>query len=365
MKICRKRMCLELLTGLVDKSLVVMEISGERYRMLDTVRHYAQEKLAAQGDGAAVHARHLNCYLALAEQSRSEFGGAKHELAMARFDVERENLLSAHRWIDTFADAADAGLRLASALKSYWINRGLLGLGYQITAEALTRIDARRRDYARCRGLFDAGQLCCFMGRHAEAQRYLEDSLAIAREIGDTTRIVSVLQPLVMASVGLGDLTSARLYAEEAVALARKLEKRRELAVALISLAQLHRIEGRTGAAEPLYQDALSLFRDLGDQEAIAISLLNLAMVSIDQGVGEHARPMLAEALAIGTRIGSRQVGISVLDVTAALCSFNKAWEGAARLFGAAEAQAHRAACTETPWMKLSWHSLSKTQEAR
>ena len=66
---------LDLLTHLVEKSLVVMEIGGERYRMLDTVRHYAQEKMAEGGDEEAVRDRHLDFYLALAEQARPELAG--------------------------------------------------------------------------------------------------------------------------------------------------------------------------------------------------------------------------------------------------------------------------------------------------
>ncbi len=334
---------LELLTCLTDKSLVVMEISRERYRMLDTVRHYAQEKMSEAGSEAAVRSRHLTLYLAVAEKSRSEFGGPTHEPAMARLDVERENLLSAHRWIDGARSAADEGLRLASALKSYWINRGLLDLGYRIAVEALARIDAQRRDYARCRGLFDAGQLCCFMGRYADGYKYLEESLEIAREIGDKTRIASVLQPLGMAAVGLGQSAKAREYIEEAVSLARQLDRQRELAAALMALAQLHRMEAQPEVAEPLYEEALSLARSLHDRETTAIGLLNLAMVWIGRDRTTLARPMLIEVLVIVMEIGSRPVGQSALEVTAGWCASREAWESAALFFGAAEAQAERA----------------------
>ncbi len=176
-----------------------------------------------------------------------------------------------------------------------------------------------------------------------EAQRYLEESLSLAREIGDKSRVAFVLPPLGMAAVGLGDLTKARAYSEEAVVLARELGRRRDLAVALISLAQLHRMEGQLGVAEPLYGEALSLFRELGDQEAIAIGLLNLAMVSIGQARGERAQSMLVEALNIAEQVGSRHVGQSAIEVAASLCVLHEAWDNAARFFGAAEAQAQRA----------------------
>jgi len=334
---------LDLLTQLVEKSLVVMQIGGERYRMLDTVRHYAQEKSTESGQAMAVQHRHLDFYLAFAERARTEFGGPAHEAALARLDVEKENLLSAHRWIDSAPRNADAGLRLVDALKGYWMGRGLLGLGLQVTTEALRRVDSQRRDYIHSKVLFNAGQICCFMGRYAEAQTHLEESLAIALEIGDNAMIAYVYPPLGMAAIGLRDLTKARAYLDEAVALARKLGKRRELAVALNTLAQLHRIQGELNVAETLYEEVLLLARGLGDQNSIAIALLNLAMVSIDRSSGGRSKPMLIEALAIATRVGLRPVGQSALEVTAGLCAFDGAWEEAARFFGAAEAQAERA----------------------
>ncbi|MGH6611053.1 MAG: tetratricopeptide repeat protein [Burkholderiaceae bacterium] len=338
-----KEEVLDLLTQLIEKSLVVMELDGQRYRILDTVRHYAQEKLTQAGDDNVLRSRHFNFYLELAETARTQFGDRTHEQAMVRLDDERENLLSAHRWTNNVDGAADRGLRLASALKKYWIARGLMELGFQVMVDALARIDQKRRDLARCSGLFDAGQLLCVMGKYVECQRYLEESLAIAREIGDETRIVEALQPLGMTAVALGNFASASEYAEEEVALARKLGKQRQLAAALISLAQLHRIKGRLDAAEQLYEEALTLFRELGDQEAIAISLLNLAMVFIDRGLNQRAGRTLAEALVIERRIGSKQVAISSLDVAAALYSFNEAWTLAAQIFGVAEAQAKHA----------------------
>ncbi len=333
----------DLLTQLVQKSLIGMDVKGERYQMLDTVRHYAQEKLAKSENAAALRERHLSFYLALAERARAELAGPEHEAALSRLDLERDNMVCAHRFVGTDEGSAERGIRLASALKGYWIYRGILGLGHQVTVEALARLDERRRDRVQCRGLFDAGQLCCFMGRYAEAKKYLEESLAIAREIGDRARIASVLQPLGMAAIGLSELVAARAYSEEAVELARELGKRRELAAALMALAQLHRLQANLNVAQPLYEEALLIARDLHDQDTTAIGLLNLAMVFINRSHADPVRPMLSEALQIATQIGSRPVGQSALEVTAGLCVLDEEWERAALLFGAAEAQAERA----------------------
>ena len=333
---------LDLLTHLVEKSLVVLEAKG-RYRMLDTVRHYAQEKLTACGDEAATREHHLDFYLSFAVEARSQFGSPAHELALARLDVEQENVLSALRLNDDIESNANRRLQLASALKGYWIGRGLLTLGLQVTVDALARVDTRRRDYARCRGLFDAGQLSCFMGRYADAQRYLEESIAIAREIGDKKTIAFALPPLGTAAIGLGDRAKARVYLKEAVTVSRQLGQRRELAVALIALAMLLRLEGQVSSAKPLYEEVLSIGHVLGDQNAIAISLLNLAIVAVAQGQISEARSMLSDALGIAIQVGLRPVGQSVLEVLSAVCVAEHAWKEAAYFYGAAEVQAERA----------------------
>jgi predicted ATPase/class 3 adenylate cyclase len=331
---------LDVLTHLVDKSLVALEADGERYAMLETVREYAQERLEQSGDGAATRTRHLGEYLAFAERARSELFGPLQGEWLLRLDKERENLLSAHAWCDRAEKGAEMGLRLVSAVKPYWLNRGLLGLGYRVTIEALARAVVQDRTPARCRGLFDAGQICYFMGRYDEAERFLNESLAIARESGDSRRIAVALQPLGMACMGRGDLPAARRHLEEGLALARERGDRRDIASMLNSMGQLYRMEGALDKAEPLYTQAISLAHDLGDREIVAVGLLNLAMVDAERGATDLARHRLLNVLAIAGEIGSKPAGQSVLEVSSGLASLGKEWARAARFFGSAEAQA-------------------------
>ena len=209
-----------------------------------------------------------------------------------------------------------------------------------MTVEALARPGARQRNSARCTGLFNAGQGCCFMGRYAEAAAYLEESLAIARELGDQRRLGGALQLLGLASLAQGDLATARRHLEEGLAVARETGSKYELAAATNGLAQLHRVEGALDAAEPLYEAVLALARELGDREIVAVGLLNLAMVSIARGVATRAREMLLDVHAIVEEIGSRPAGQSVLEVSAGLAAMCEDWVRAAKYFGAAEAQA-------------------------
>ena len=331
---------LDILIALVEKSLVIMDADGERYRLLETVRQYAQERLAEAGVENETRARHLDFYLTLTEKARPELAGAEQGMWLRRLDLERENLLAAHAWARRADDGAALGLRLVWALKPYWITRGLLGLGQQMTVEALACEGADARNIARCRGLFDAGWIGVLMGKYAEARAYLEESLAVSREIGDKRMNAMALQPLGLACLGQGDVSAARVHLQEALALARELGNKREIAAALNVLAQMLRVAGEMDAAEPLYNEGIALARELQDRESIAIGLLNLAMVSIDRGAGDRASPMLIEALAIAVEIGSKRMGQCVLEVCAGLAVLREDWQCAARFYGSAEAQA-------------------------
>ena len=330
---------LDLLANLVNKSLVTPEAEGERYRLLETVRQYAHEKLDDSGESDQVHRCHLDYFLALAEEASSQRVGPDQGAWLARLDVEAENLLAAHAECDRAQGGGELGLRLVFSVKLYLIYRGLLALLLRLALEALARPGAQGRTRVRCRALHAAGQAELCMGRYGEAQQYLEEGLSIAKQIEDKERAAMVLAELGVVCTGQGNLPKARGYLEEAVGLALDLGNKRALASALNALAQLDRMECQLDTAEQLYEKALALTRELKDQEPIAIGLLNLAMVSIGRGSHDRALETLAEALVIAEAIGSKRAGQSALEVAAALLALSEEWERAAILFGAAEAQ--------------------------
>ncbi len=335
---------LDLLARLVEKSLVVMEPSGERYRMLETVRAYAAEKLAASGEDSATCERHVDHHLLLAEKARPGLVGPEQGSWLRRLDAERENLLVTHARC-----GAEKGLRLVYALRPYWLNRGLLDLGYRITVESLGREGAQSRDRLRFRGLSDAGWLAYFMGRYGLARQYLEEGLGIARDIGPTEAVARVLQPLGMACMGQGDVPAARAHLEEAVKLAREGGNSREVVAALNALAQLHRLQGQPEVAEPLYEAALALAREVGDREFVAGLLLNLVMVSVARWPEPGMRERLLDVLAIAEELGSKPAEQSAFEVCAGLAAAEGNATLAARLYGMAQGMASKTGLIRDP----------------
>ncbi len=333
---------LDLLANLVDKSLVELDAEGSRYRMLETVRQYAAERLGASADEAVTRSRHLAWCLALAERARAGLIGPEAGRWLNEVDAERENFLAAHRWCDDATDGAVLGLELMHSLKLYWYQRGLLTLGHRLTLEALSRTPPDERSMQRCRGLADVGQFCSFLGRHEEAQRFLDESLAMARELGDHNRIAAALQSLGYACQAVGDLVRARELFDEGIERAREVGDPRQLASALVCRGQLMRQQHEYDGAERLYREATDLARRLGDQESVAIGLLNLAMVAIERQTLSEARPLLREALLAALATRSQVVGQAALDVMAGYSAADGCDEDSARFFGAAEAQAQR-----------------------
>ncbi|MCW5635405.1 MAG: tetratricopeptide repeat protein [Rubrivivax sp.] len=343
---------LDLLAQLVQKSLVVMEPGGARYRMLETVRAYAAEKLAEAGEEPATRRGHVAHYVGFADRARAQLAGPQQARWLGMLDAERENLLAVHAGCAREPALLAEGLRLVFLLKSYWHARGLLGLGHRITVEALARVPAADRTFERCRALCDAGQLAYHLGRYAEARGFLEESHAIAHELGEPERkerLSAVLPPLGFVLGAVGERRQAMAIQEAAMELAGELGRHRQRAVAINSLAQLHRADGQLDRAEALYVEALHALEALEDHESVAITRLNLAMVAVTSGRPEAAVPQLRRAEVAARTLGSLPVRKSLVEVGAGLCAVRGASDACARLFGAAEALAARTGIRRDP----------------
>lgn len=310
---------LDLLCNLVEKSLVVHDVSRGRYRMLETVREYALEKLRDSSDEAVTRERHLAFFVGYVEHALPFLFGPEQAEWLTALDADRENLFCAHRWCDSSVAGSEAAIRLVAVEKYYWLNRGLLSQGYGIARAALERPALQDSPENYCVALTDVGAIGYFIGQYVQARDDLKRGLELARELGNRSRQISVLQLLGLVEFALGKGEAALDYCNEAERLARESRNPREIMSALTAKGQLLRAIGRTEDARDLYSEALNCARALGDEESIAASLLNLAAVAVDCGKPEGACAMLGEVSAITTRIGSRAAGQSLLEVCAGL----------------------------------------------
>jgi tetratricopeptide (TPR) repeat protein len=329
----------EMLGYLVDKSLVVVdrESSKEpRYRMLETVRQYAQERLDESGHGAAVRTRHLAYYCGLAEGAQSELLSDRGYPSLARLDADLTNLLAAHAWCESAPNGAEIALRLLTALTNYFHQRGLVGLARQALEEALRRDGASRESLASARALFAAGDLAARHHDFPRARRYLEDYLRIAPVVGDQAKMAMATALLGSIGTAGGEYARAQQLLETALALARENQDHFAEAFALNCLGELCRIMGDVELARQAYEQAIAICYEHG---LVRVgTLLNLAIVAIEQGRYNPARDRIAEAASFIQGIENQFHAARVLDLAGALAAATQDHAAAARMRGAADA---------------------------
>jgi predicted ATPase/DNA-binding winged helix-turn-helix (wHTH) protein/Tfp pilus assembly protein PilF len=293
------------LIGLIEQSLVVAEEDGDRYRMLETVRQYAQERLEEPGIGDVVRERHRDYFLALAEETEPKLTGAEQSVWLHRLDEDHDNLRAALAWSLDQSESRDS-LRLCAALQRFWMMRGHLSEGRAWCARALGKSEREAPTSDRARTLIAAGTLASWQADYPAAKLLHEESLKISRELDDRTRIASALSSLGWILSYEGDNSAARALLEECLAITRKLGNLSGIAGALNNLGNVINEQGDFGAARALYEECLAIAQELGDRRGIGIVLHNLGTVVYSQGDIQGARELLERSLAIRREVGDR-----------------------------------------------------------
>ncbi len=314
---------LDLLTHLVDKSLVLAHEEPPdqriRYRLLETVRQYAREKLHTEGDAEAAAAceRHALCFLDLAEKAEPELVGKDQQTWLDRLEAEHENLLAALDWC---AGAAvfhpgeaeragpwiERGLRLAGASGRFWNTRGHLSAGRAAVELALQRDTATLPTPARAKALNAAGSAAYLQGDTTAALRYWSDALAVHRHLGNQRGAAGALNNLGLAADSQGDYPRARGLYEEALAVNRALANRAWEAININNLGNIAWNQRDYAAASALYEQALAINRDLGNRGAEAQNLNNLGSAASERGDDAAARQFYRDALRIKRELGDK-----------------------------------------------------------
>jgi predicted ATPase/DNA-binding SARP family transcriptional activator/DNA-binding CsgD family transcriptional regulator len=309
---------LDLLGGLVDKSLVVAGAStggAVRYRMLEPIRQYAREKLEESGEADEVQGRHAAFFLALAEEAEPELTGAQQRLWVERLEREHDNLRAALSWV-LERGQAELGLRFGGALWQFWFARGYLSEGIRWMEQALAGGD-RPAAPARVKALEGMGWLTQRQGDTEQAEAAYGEMLKVSRELGDKGNVATALNSLGILAVTRGDNEQARALLEENLSVLKELENVRDTATTLkrfhaLSLLGILAInqEGDYIRGATLWEEGLALAREVGDTNRVGATLLNLGYAALMQGDYERARALSEEALTLAHELGSAGVEI-------------------------------------------------------
>ncbi len=320
----------DLLGSLVDKSLVVAEPAGDvrRYRLLETIRQFAAERLAEEGEEAAAVAAHGRYFLLLAETAAPHLTGPGQGRWFARLDADLANLRRAAENCAGDRDGTAQVLRLAVALRGYWLARSRHREALGLLLPVLDRPEARE----------DPGLFCAALATAACVAPFV--TIAPARRCG-----------------------------EQAVELARQLHDDRLLIDALSTLCGVYFIASEPDRALPLGREAVERARRLGDDILLGQSLMTF-LLPTDLLEPAQTERLLAEAIACTQRSGNQLLGtflhnnaavhaLRTGDIPAARAHLEQA-EQAARAIG----QENEAAMANLGWVRREEGDLDGARSA-
>ncbi len=330
---------------LIDKSLVHVEEGSEdrRYRLLETVRQYAVERLEEAGERSAFERRHRNWYVALAEADPTPAGDLPVRITLRDLDRERDNLRAA--LASALVADPQAALRLAVALWRFWLMRGYLAEGYRWLTAALAA--APESTAVRARALLAVCVIGLRRGVPVHIHEFAAESVAIFRELEDRAgmfdaveisaayrAIVSPAQDVELLvreheALIADDLPAARppVWAAHTRGIAAWLRReyapaREQLEAALehagalsaeprpalwpLSYATIS-VEPETGYPLFLHEDTGLVARRVGGAAATAYILVNLAAVDRAEADFAHAEELIEESLARFEQLGDQQ----------------------------------------------------------
>jgi non-specific serine/threonine protein kinase len=268
---------LRLLSRLVDKSLVVAEPGGPRstrYRMLDTIREYALEKLHQDGEAEA-RQRHARYFVDLCQLAAKELRGPD-PLPWLRLDEEQANIRLALGW--SMYEQPDDALRLSAAMGAYWHGRRHFAEGMEWLDQALGLVTSSLD--ARAAALWSRARIRMWHAEYSAARRDAEECADLSRELGLSVELGGALTILGLASRAEGDLDKAEGHQQEALQIAQQVE----------------------------------------DHEGVARGLNNLALYASSRGDHERARTLLEEAVAETRVTGNRASAASIVDSLGRVC---------------------------------------------
>jgi non-specific serine/threonine protein kinase len=334
-----ERSPIDLLHGLIDASLLRRTEDADgtsRFRMLETIREFGLEQLAASGDETAARDAHAAWCLALAERAEPELAGPDQERWLRAIEAELPNIRAAHRWLREAGDL-ERGLRLAGAVGWVWSSSGYFREGQALFADLVADPAAGAFPAPLSKALTSAADIESWLGNPRQAENLYLQALALARAGNDRERVVALVRGLGTIALDRDDLDRAERLLTEARDLAERAGQPWGVAAAvnLLGVAAVGRGDGRRAMA--LHEAAREGWRALGDSGHEAVALSSGGLAAVVAGDIRRAAAAYADAMAMvmeDDEVGLARILMGAGGIAAAVGDFDRA----ARLFAAAGA---------------------------
>ena len=298
---------LDLLTHLVNKSLVVLDeqAAEPRYRMLETIRQYAREKLLESDETNTIRDRHLSFCLRLAEDAEPHLSGPTQAVWFARLEKDYTNLRSAYEWSLQESDAA-LGMRLATALDTFWNVRGPALEGLDWLVRTVSRPEAAAPSLVRARALFATARVLGLMAELVRSNRYAEESLSISRALEYRPGVARALFQLGMNARFQGDLKTSKQLIEQSLAIPEGLESDTIIRI-YVNLGMIAAVEGDYDAARKYLEQAMTVALAAESSHNVASNFAFLGMLAFLQGDYDAAEATFERGLNASVPSGIRR----------------------------------------------------------
>jgi len=295
---------LDLLAHLVNKSLVVVEDREDdrRYRLLEPTRQYARDRLREVGEIDGTRARHVEWFLAFAEETEEKLHGREQVTWLRRMETEHENLRTALEWT-VAGDHWSTALRLAAALAAFWELHGHITEGRRRLDEVLSRSAGASLPPLRARGLYAAASFAADQHDWPQAKTLASESLTLYQESGDTRGEAAALRLLGTVARWQSDYEAAAGLYQQSLSSYQQVQDTRGVALANRSLGELARAQKRYPEAAARFTASLELFREVGDKASISHTLYLLGLTARAQGAFAQATAHAEEALALSREL--------------------------------------------------------------
>ncbi len=282
--------------------MVNQEAGQTRYRLLETVRQYAQDRLQERGEAERMRMRHEAFFVALAEEAEPALKGPQQIVWLHCLEQDHANLRQA-----LVEGSPESALRIAGALWRYLDIRNYFSEGREWFARALAGGEGPECMALRAKALHGAGVLAWSQSDYVAASALHEESLALSRASGNTDAIAGALQSLGNIASEKGGFAAAQTFYSESLALRRQVGDTHGIATLLNNLGNIASDLGDAEAARTLYEESLQLRRAIGSKRGVASSLHNLGNVAMELDEYVTARALCTEALMLQRELGNRQ----------------------------------------------------------
>ncbi len=326
---------LDLLSHLVEKSIISYDEEKDRYSILETLNQYGEGKLKESNEEEKLFSKHLNYFAEHSSLSYFKISGKTNSQWLDHTETEHNNFISA---IDrsVISGEKEKGSLIAAELGHFWITRGhyltgikliesLLNDDSGISKHALSKLFSVAGNLNRAQGKFEKarkfyerglslsreiqnkneiavtligiGNVEAEIGNFEKAQSFFEESLKVSRECNFDSGISFSLNNLGNVALIMGNFNLAEMYTKESLEINRKTQNKHDIAFSLDTMGNIMTETGNLELAQEYLEESLKLTREIGDKSGIAFALMNLSGISNRNGNQEQALSYLEESL--------------------------------------------------------------------